>query len=142
TAMALMAREVGIPTRLVTGYLPGDFNPFTGFYEVKTAHAHAWVEAYLWGRGWVAFDPTPGFPGPGEVPLGMTIPLADWVKALGGLGTPVLIGFGAIAMVGGVWIFIRMRGRPRRISEASAAYLKFVAIVGREGQIPTEGLTP
>lgn len=142
TAMALMAREVGIPTRLVTGYLPGDFNPFTGFYEVKTAHAHAWVEAYLWGRGWVALDPTPGFTGPGEVPEGLNVPLADWAKALGGLGTPVLAGIGAIALGGGLWLIVRMWRRPRRVSDASLAYLRLVAIAGRVGRIPTEGLTP
>lgn len=142
TAMALMAREVGIPTRLVTGYLPGDFNPFTGFYEVKTAHAHAWVEAYLWGRGWVALDPTPGFTGPGEIPEGLSLPLADWAKALGGLGTPLLIGIGAIALGGGVWLAVILRRRPRRVSDASAAYLKLLAIARSLGQIPTEGLTP
>ncbi|MNR82154.1 Protein-glutamine gamma-glutamyltransferase [compost metagenome] len=142
TALALMGREAGVPTRLVTGYLPGDFNPFTGFYEVKTAHAHAWVEAYLWGRGWVALDPTPGFAGPGEVTDGLSLPLTDWARALGGHTTPVMAGIGAIALGGGLlWIWKARRRRPR-VSEASVAYLKLVAIAGRIGGFPTEGLTP
>jgi hypothetical protein len=49
----------GIPTRLVTGFVPGDYNPFTGLWEVKGKHAHAWVEAWMPGVGWVTFDATP-----------------------------------------------------------------------------------
>jgi hypothetical protein len=142
TAMALMGREVGVPTRLVTGYLPGDFNPFTGFYEVKTAHAHAWVEAYLWGRGWVAFDPTPGFTGPGESSEGLNLPVADWARAIQSQGPVALVGIGAIALGSGIWLVLRLRRRPRGISEASRAYLKLLAIAGRVGRFPTEGLTP
>jgi hypothetical protein len=142
TAMALMGREVGVPTRLVTGYLPGDFNPFTGFYEVKTAHAHAWVEAYLWGRGWVAFDPTPGFTGPGEASEGLNLPLADWARAIQHQGPVALVGIGAIAMGSGIWLVLRLRRRPRGLSEASRAYLRLLAIAGRVGRFPTEGLTP
>ena len=60
SAFVVLARLNGIPTRLVTGYTTGDYNPFTGYYEVKARHAHAWTEAYFQGFGWVAFDPTPG----------------------------------------------------------------------------------
>lgn len=140
TALALMAREVGVPTRLVTGYLPGDFNPFTGFYEVRTSHAHAWVEAYLWGWGWVALDPTPGFAGPTEVSEGLRLPLADWARSLGNQGGGLLAGLGILVLGGALGIGLRRR--PRRISEASRAYLKFVAIAGRAGGFETEGLTP
>ena len=129
-------------SRLVTGYLPGDFNPFTGFYEVKTAHAHAWVEAYLWGRGWVPLDPTPGFAGPGEIPEGLSLPLADWARALGRQTVPMLGGIGAIALGASIWLIRQGRRRRPRVSEASRAYLKLVAIAGRVGGFPTEGLTP
>lgn len=60
TAMALLCRCEGIPTRYCTGYLPGRYNPFTGFREVYGDDAHAWVEVYLPGFGWMTFDPTPG----------------------------------------------------------------------------------
>ncbi len=68
TALVVMARSLGMPARYVTGYLPGTFNPFTGFYEVRGSQAHAWAEIYLPDFGWMAFDPTPtgnGEPTPG-----------------------------------------------------------------------------
>lgn len=59
TALAVTGRLNGVPTRLVTGFVPGDYNPFTGLWEVKGKHAHAWVEAWLPGLGWTTFDATP-----------------------------------------------------------------------------------
>jgi len=61
SAMVIMLRVVGIPSRLVTGYTTGLYNPFTGYYEVRGKDAHAWVEALIPGYGWISFDPTPGF---------------------------------------------------------------------------------
>lgn len=58
TAMGVMLRSLGIPARLVTGYAPGELNPFTGYYEVKVSNAHAWVEVFIEKYGWVPFDPT------------------------------------------------------------------------------------
>jgi transglutaminase-like putative cysteine protease len=60
SAMAIMLRAVGVPSRSVTGFLGGEWNPFGGYYAVRASDAHAWVEAYLPGEGWVTFDPTPG----------------------------------------------------------------------------------
>jgi transglutaminase-like putative cysteine protease len=59
SSMVLMLRSQGIPARLVTGFLGGEYNPFEGYYVVRDANAHAWVEAYLPGEGWRIFDPTP-----------------------------------------------------------------------------------
>ncbi|HEX9671627.1 MAG TPA: DUF3488 and transglutaminase-like domain-containing protein [Thermoanaerobaculia bacterium] len=59
SAMVLMLRAEGVPARLVTGFLGGEYNVFEGYYIVRDANAHAWVEAYLPGAGWRAFDPTP-----------------------------------------------------------------------------------
>jgi hypothetical protein len=60
SSLAVMARSQGIPARISTGYAPGEYNPFTGLYEVRASDAHAWVEVYFPGYGWSAFDPTPG----------------------------------------------------------------------------------
>ena len=60
-SLVVMARTLGIPARLTTGYVPGEYNPFTGLYEVRASDAHAWVEVYFPGYGWSTFDPTPGF---------------------------------------------------------------------------------
>jgi protein-glutamine gamma-glutamyltransferase len=61
SSLAVMARSLGIPARVATGYVPGAYNPFTGLHEVKASDAHAWVEVYFPGYGWSSFDPTPGF---------------------------------------------------------------------------------
>lgn len=63
---AAMARSVGIPTRVAIGFTPGDVDPGNpNHFIVKGKHAHAWVEVYIDGAGWVAFDPTPGRGMPG-----------------------------------------------------------------------------
>ncbi|MDR7520981.1 MAG: DUF3488 and DUF4129 domain-containing transglutaminase family protein [Armatimonadota bacterium] len=62
SAMVVLLRSAGIPARLVTGYTPGTLNPLTGLLEVRNSDAHAWVEVFFPGIGWVEFEPTPGFP--------------------------------------------------------------------------------
>lgn len=60
TALALILRVWEIPTRLVVGFKDGEFDYRTGGYIFRDKHAHAWVEVYFNGLGWVEFDPTPG----------------------------------------------------------------------------------
>lgn len=62
SAMALMAREVGIPSRMVVGFLPGTrVSTGTGRdYVVSSDDLHAWPELYFEGIGWLRFEPTPG----------------------------------------------------------------------------------
>lgn len=62
TAMVVMLRTLGIPARLVTGFLPGVWNDFGNYYSVRQQDAHAWVEVYFPRSGWVTFDPTPSVP--------------------------------------------------------------------------------
>jgi transglutaminase-like putative cysteine protease len=62
STMALMLRATGVPTRLVTGFGPGERNLFTGYWEVRNSDAHAWVEVYYPRFGWVPYDPTFGVP--------------------------------------------------------------------------------
>jgi protein-glutamine gamma-glutamyltransferase len=59
SAMAVMVRTLGIPSRVVTGFRSDEFNDLTGNYVVRAKDAHAWVEAYFPGSGWHTFDPTP-----------------------------------------------------------------------------------
>lgn len=63
SAMAVMLRSVGVPTRVITGFRGGEFNDVTRSYVVRESNAHAWVEVYFPGTGWVSFDPTPSTPG-------------------------------------------------------------------------------
>jgi transglutaminase-like putative cysteine protease len=62
SAMTLMLRAVGVPTRLVTGFLAQEWNAFGNYTIVRQGDAHAWVEAYLPDTGWTRFDPTPPVP--------------------------------------------------------------------------------
>ena len=57
SAMAVMLRTLGIPSRVVTGYQSGYYNEISGMYVIRASDAHAWVEAWIDGRGWVTFDP-------------------------------------------------------------------------------------
>jgi transglutaminase-like putative cysteine protease len=60
SAMAVMLRTLGIPSRVVNGFRSDEFNDITGSYVVRAKDAHSWVEAYFPGYGWQTFDPTPG----------------------------------------------------------------------------------
>ncbi|SEN06978.1 transglutaminase domain-containing protein [Paenibacillus sp. OV219] len=86
TALAVMAREIGIPSRWVKGYSPGSIpneadmlqqqgmtgvetNPSgAGTYTVRNADAHSWVEIYFNGYGWLPFEATSGFAYPYALP--------------------------------------------------------------------------
>ena len=58
-AYAVMARAVGLPTRVAVGFTPGQ-QESDGLWHVLGMHAHAWPEVLLGQYGWVAFEPTPG----------------------------------------------------------------------------------
>lgn len=60
TAMAVMLRSIGIPSRWVKGFAPGEAVA-EGEYLVRNSDAHSWVEAYFPGYGWLPFEPTSGF---------------------------------------------------------------------------------
>lgn len=62
SAMAVMARSVGIPARIVAGYAQGDFEPELGVYRVREANAHSWVEVFFPALGWIEFEPTAAQP--------------------------------------------------------------------------------
>ncbi len=62
SAMALMCRAVGVPTRLAQGYAPGEFSESHRAYVIRDSDAHAWPEVYFPGYGWAEFEPTPSRP--------------------------------------------------------------------------------
>ncbi len=59
TAFVIMARTLGYPARVATGYLPGEYDALSGGYVVRAADAHSWAEVSFAEHGWVPFDPTP-----------------------------------------------------------------------------------
>jgi hypothetical protein len=58
SALALLARTQGIPTRVVTGYRVSEVSPIFGYSVVRERNAHAWVDVWLDGA-WHTWDPTP-----------------------------------------------------------------------------------
>ena len=58
TALAIMLRSEGIPSRNVTGFVGGTYNQYGRYYAVRQGDAHSWVEAWIDER-WVVLDPTP-----------------------------------------------------------------------------------
>jgi len=62
SAMAVMLRSAGVPTRLATGYFRGEQDPTTGNFIVRGINYHAWVEVYFPQYGWIDFEATPATP--------------------------------------------------------------------------------
>ncbi len=73
TTMVVMLRVRGIPARLVEGFLPGERDA-AGVETIRRSGAHAWVEAWFPGYGWVDFDPTAGVGQPQAIDPGPVIP--------------------------------------------------------------------
>jgi transglutaminase-like putative cysteine protease len=59
-AMTLMLRFLGIPARIAAGFTSGKYDEESGTWTVTDHNAHAWVEVFFPGHGWLPFDPTPG----------------------------------------------------------------------------------
>jgi transglutaminase-like putative cysteine protease len=169
TSMAVMLRTLGIPTRLVTGYGPGERNPLTGYFEVRQSDAHAWVEVFYPGVGWVPYDPTFGVPDAAPRPASRFIggevlaalgrfvsdAVPEPVKRLfhdlaGGLAVlrdhavgalPPLIVVGTVV---GLLLWRRRRRRSRRPGQpvALGAYLDLTDVLADRGHPLVEHATP
>ena len=61
TSLAVMGRMANVPTRYVEGFITSNLLDYEGYYEVSANRAHAWVEAYIEGQGWVRFEATPAY---------------------------------------------------------------------------------
>ncbi|MBU6427428.1 MAG: transglutaminase-like domain-containing protein [Cyanobacteria bacterium REEB65] len=155
TAMAILGRVVGVPTRLVTGYDPGHYDVFTGYWDIRNSDAHSWVEAYVGsGVGWVAFDPTPGFVSPMDLANpGIDIPVLSLLSSahdrLGWMFWVVLAGLGSAALAMS-WLLRPEAIDLRRLRRAapsieafrvSRSYWKLQRMLGRHGLAPQPGWT-
>jgi protein-glutamine gamma-glutamyltransferase len=58
SAFVTLMRGGGVPARVVTGYLGGEWNPIGDYFVVRQSDAHSWAEVWLDGRGWTRIDPT------------------------------------------------------------------------------------
>ena len=120
SAMVVMARSVGIPARLASGYAQGTFDAERGRWVVTEKDGHSWVEVYFAGIGWVEFEPTAGLPAltrPGGAPEEETAPPPKppraggrWSARRGLLSATALLAGGVIAV--GLWRLRRHANLP------------------------------
>jgi transglutaminase-like putative cysteine protease len=129
TAMALMLRAVGVPSRNVTGFVGGTWNRFGHYYAVREGDAHSWVEAYIdvvGHPGWQTFDPTPpGGAQPLEPPNGAYYYVRDLVEALSQRWNTYVVGYDLRKQVR---LFDEVSQRYDRLRFLSAAHFPLYAL--------------
>lgn len=159
--MAVILRDLGVPTRIAQGFLPGARDPNTGVERILNSNAHAWVEVYFPGYGWVTFDPTgggvaviaplpsgkpvasgaprpsgggfvpPRRPGFDEFPNGPTGPGGAGTNR-DALGPLIAVTILLVLVVGGVAFALWQRG-PRGATSADRAYGTVARLAARFG---------
>lgn len=67
-SLGVLLRSVGIPSRVIGGFMGGEYDIINGSLIVRERDAHAWVEAYIEPWGWITLDPTPEAPGSTATP--------------------------------------------------------------------------
>jgi transglutaminase-like putative cysteine protease len=91
-AMALMLRYVGVPARVAVGFSSGTYDAKRSVWTVTDHEAHAWVEAWFPGYGWLPFDPTPSAGRPERGRLGAPYSASSPRFTLGSTGIAVAAG--------------------------------------------------
>jgi transglutaminase-like putative cysteine protease len=131
TAMAMMARAVGIPARISVGYATGAYDPRQQVYTVREADAHAWPELLIDGR-WLPFEPTPIRPLPtraGQLVEGPLASVAPPEREAAPPGPTPALAWGVLAAaiallaLGALWLWRRTTRSPveaaqRRLEQA------------------------
>lgn len=164
-SMAVMARTVGLPSRVVIGTAPGQAQP-DGSLLVLDRYAHAWVELWIEGSGWVPFDPTPRNDGvaltataplvteslpdpiPGTAPEARPEPLLSQLGVERPSSQPrwPLIGFAALAgfalLAGTMAGRLRHRRARARRGSVEAAWQEIVTRLSELGAPPNPAMTP
>ncbi len=110
SALAVLGRELGVPTRMVAGYSGGRRSGNVTIFDER--HAHAWVEAYVDGR-WITLDPTPG--------VGAAVPALGSEQGRVGL---------AIVLLGGSVLLLWRRGRESGVLREYRRMLKRLQKLG------------
>ena len=152
TAMVVMLRAVGVPARYAAGYATGHYNYQRMAYAVTERDAHAWVEVYFPGYGWVEFEPTPyrtvfTRPVGGTSPVAMPMTPAPRAPPLESRPLSiVLVLIVAGLALGGVFgaALLALRGRRAFSSRRLALqlYAKMVRAADRARLGPSRGDTP
>lgn len=154
SAMVVMARSVGLPARMATGFLnqPTDENGRQSVYQIN---AHSWAEIYFAGYGWVEFEPTATFPSPQEpADADPATPLAQSTPSFPEAAPPPLPSvepaaqvswwqYGVLALIGialaGMWWW--QRRQPQQI-DVVWTYGRLQQQAGKIGAPPGRHQTP
>jgi transglutaminase-like putative cysteine protease len=104
TAMAVMLRSQDVPARVVTGFAMGEYDGALRKYRVPAKAAHAWVEVYFPGYGWIEFEPTSSqavfdHTGAEEAQLDQ-VPAAPQARSVDSALTPIVIGMISALLLG------------------------------------------
>jgi hypothetical protein len=161
TTMTMLVRMAGYPARFINGFLPGKVAENTFIQQVTLQQAHAWVEVFFPGFGWIPFDPTGGPGQPTILPAGEAVaptptptigPSASAELAGptpssnggggtttpaqdGGSAAPILIPL-AFLIVIGLLAFTVWRRRPRRPDPPETVFRRVVWLASRLGYRP------
>ncbi|MBC8448799.1 MAG: transglutaminase domain-containing protein [Chloroflexi bacterium] len=157
TAMAVLARSVGLPARLAVGYASGRYDEEAGFFQVTEEQAHSWVEVYFPRYGWIPFEPTAAratFERRGGLLAERPPDLDERLRELREQGEfrqfrealqrwSLWLGIGGAALAAGaaVWA-IRRRRREAELSVAQRLYLRLTRWSARLGRRPVAHETP
>jgi transglutaminase-like putative cysteine protease len=140
SSLAVLARSIGIPARLATGFVPGEKDGLSGRFVVRERDAHAWTEIYFPGVGWQGFDPTASVPLAGEAASARS-----WIEHLRAHALQVAIVIGLVA-----WLVVSAprlldryrRWRARRRSWAIRAQTRLERVGRRAGRTRRRSETP
>lgn len=149
SAMAVMLRTIGIPTRLVIGFTTGDWQEREGVYEVRDRDAHAWVEVLFPTVGWVPFEPTSSFRLPGEPVENASLNMKKSVTR----GVNILlagVGWGSMALFS--WLFfslviliglrIQRASAQEKVTPITAIYRELLIFLAGKGYPKEARITP
>ncbi len=149
SAMVVLLRAAGVPTRMATGYAGGSFDYQRNVYVITGEQGHAWPEVYFSGIGWVEFEPTPSQPLPGRAFDPTELPSDAELREVAqparpGLGVILasVLGLAAVAMLG-VMLYGRYRdSRIKPEERVNAAWRGVVDQAARLRHGPEPGQTP
>jgi transglutaminase-like putative cysteine protease len=135
TALAVMLRTRGIASRVVNGFLPGEYNEAAEAYTVRQSDAHSWVEAYFpQTKSWVTFDPTPPAGRIAQTRTGLAGQLSKYSEALELMWFQYVVGYDkqeqhslATSLRNGLIDF--RRGSAARWEQVRSAFPSFVSFV-------------